>query len=271
MAVIVRNPDSIESVRCAFDSLPVDYRIISETDPESEGIRACLENHKLILVDSEVRMSHGKPLYTGLATVFENLKGIPVFLMAPGTLNVNKDSLQSQGLSGLIRKPLFPRDILAVLDEFARNPLPGFSPEQKVLSDIPEGQSLKILLAEDNPINTKLAVGLIQLRNWKVDCAVNGAEAVDKFRIRTYDLVLMDIQMPELDGLEATKKIREIEVFRGSNPTPVIAVSAHALKGDIEKALNSGMDDYIIKPFKPNELYSMIEKYTCKRTENEPI
>jgi CheY-like chemotaxis protein len=72
----------------------------------------------------------------------------------------------------------------------------------------------------------------------------------------------MDIQMPEMDGLEATRKIREIESSKGLQTTPVVALSAHAMKGDIDKALECGMNDYMTKPFKPNDLYQLIERLT---------
>jgi CheY-like chemotaxis protein len=87
-------------------------------------------------------------------------------------------------------------------------------------------------------------------------------EAVNRFMDQKYDLVLMDIQMPEMDGLEAARKIREYEQLKNLPPTPIIALSAHAMKGDIDKAIHAGMDDYITKPFKPSELYRVIEKLT---------
>ena len=88
------------------------------------------------------------------------------------------------------------------------------------------------------------------------------------FKLKSYDLVLMDIQMPEMDGMDATRKIREIEAMKGSKHTPIVALSAHAMKNDIDKALSCGMDDYITKPFKPKELYIIIDKLTQRNIEN---
>lgn len=183
-----------------------------------------------------------------------------------GTVNLNQDDLLSGGLLSILRKPLFPRDVKATLPDQSQQIDQSHSPGQQDRFEAPENRVLNILLAEDNPVNTRLAVGFIQLRNWKVDCAINGIEAVEKFRIKTYDLVLMDIQMPEMDGMEATRKIREIEEIEGLKPVPVVALSAHTMKRDIDKAMKSGMDDYITKPFKPNELYFLIEKLTRLKT-----
>jgi CheY-like chemotaxis protein len=167
----------------------------------------------------------------------KNLKDVPVIVMAPRTLTEHFKQIDGNA-----------------------------SPDQQDITETPISRTLHILLAEDNPINTKLAVGFIQLKNWKVDCAINGIDAVARFQEKSYDLILMDIQMPEMDGMEATRKIREIEAISRLKPVPVVALSAHAMKGDIDKALSCGMDDYITKPFKPNELYFLIEKLTRLKT-----
>lgn len=108
---------------------------------------------------------------------------------------------------------------------------------------------LRILLAEDNVVNQRLAVALLEKHGHSVVVAGNGREAVDTFAGNEFDAVLMDIQMPELDGIEATKKIREIEVELAKR-TPIIAMTAHAMAGDRERFLDAGMDDYIPKPIR---------------------
>ncbi len=121
---------------------------------------------------------------------------------------------------------------------------------------------LNILLAEDNPINQKVAVVNLNNMGHEVDVAKNGKEAVEKFLQNKYDLVFMDIQMPEMDGIEATKKIREIENERKvSRKIPIIAMTANTMEGDREKYLQAGMNDYVSKPFKQNELVSIFSKY----------
>jgi signal transduction histidine kinase/streptogramin lyase/ActR/RegA family two-component response regulator len=121
----------------------------------------------------------------------------------------------------------------------------------------------RILLAEDNMINQKLVVRLLENIGYLVDPVANGLEALTALESVAYDLVLMDIQMPEMDGLEATKKIREKETQQGDDTgpgIPIIAMTAHAMKDHREKCLEAGMDDYITKPVKPALLYEAINR-----------
>lgn len=119
-------------------------------------------------------------------------------------------------------------------------------------------QVLRILLAEDQIINRKIASELLIKQGWIVETAENGQIAVEKFKNGAFDLILMDVQMPIMDGYEATKQIRDLEKNTGMH-IPILAMTAHAMVGDAEKSLDCGMDDHITKPFKPNELYNSIE------------
>ncbi len=126
-------------------------------------------------------------------------------------------------------------------------------------------QKVRILLAEDNTINRKLALHLLEKFGFQADAVANGLEAVKALETAPYDLVLMDIQMPEMDGLEATQTIRSQTSNVMDHQIPIIALTAHAMKGDREICLNAGMDDYITKPIKPEELFSAIEKQIARR------
>lgn len=117
---------------------------------------------------------------------------------------------------------------------------------------------LRILVAEDQVINRRIAYELLTKHGWAVETAENGLLAVEKFKDAVFDIVLMDVQMPIMDGYEATKLIRELEKNTGKH-VPILAMTAHAMVGDAEKSLACGMDDHITKPFKPLELYNMIE------------
>ncbi len=121
-------------------------------------------------------------------------------------------------------------------------------------------QDISILLAEDNPINQKMVSILLGKAGFSVDIAENGRIAVAKALTRGYDIIFMDVQMPEMDGYEATAEIRAQE---GEKHVPIIAMTAHALKGDRERCLAAGMDDYIAKPVNPPELLAMIKKWTA--------
>ena len=110
---------------------------------------------------------------------------------------------------------------------------------------------LSVLLAEDNAVNVKLALRLLERMGYTADVAANGLEAIDAVERVSYDLVLMDVQMPELDGLEATREIRRRWPDR---PIRIVAMTANAMQGDRERCLAAGMDDYVSKPIRPDEL-----------------
>jgi two-component system sensor histidine kinase/response regulator len=121
-------------------------------------------------------------------------------------------------------------------------------------------QRVRILVAEDNPMNQKLVVILLKKAGYSVDAVENGRRAIQSLKLKAYDLILMDVQMPEMKGFEATQLIREME--GEAKHTPIIAMTAHAMKGDRERCLQAGMDDYISKPIEPQELFHAIDKWT---------
>jgi len=121
--------------------------------------------------------------------------------------------------------------------------------------------SLHVLVAEDNAVNQRLVVRLLEKRGHRIEVASNGREALAALKKARFDLVLMDVQMPEMDGLEATAAIREREKNDGTHQ-PVIALTAHAMKGDREKCLVAGMDGYLTKPIRPEELDEILKSYT---------
>jgi len=122
------------------------------------------------------------------------------------------------------------------------------------------GRRLRILLVEDNAVNQKLAVRLVEKQGHSVEVAGNGIEALAKLGGQDFDLILMDVQMPEMDGFETTAAIRSHERTSGAH-LPIIAMTAHALKGDRERCLEAGMDSYISKPMSSQELKVQIETW----------
>jgi osomolarity two-component system sensor histidine kinase NIK1 len=113
---------------------------------------------------------------------------------------------------------------------------------------------LQILLVEDNLVNQKLAARLLEKAGHAVTIAANGKEAIEQIACRQFDLVLMDVQMPEMDGLEATQTIRRQET--GGRRLPIVALTAHAMVGDREKCLEAGMDAYVTKPVQTQVLFA---------------
>jgi CheY-like chemotaxis protein len=123
----------------------------------------------------------------------------------------------------------------------------------------PHTGGISVLLVEDNIVNCKLAVLILERIGCQVDVACNGAEGVEKFKANTYAAIFMDCQMPVMDGYEATQAIREWEA--GNSHIPIIAVTANAMKGDKEKCLECGMDAYISKPLRPNDLQNAVSEW----------
>ena len=114
---------------------------------------------------------------------------------------------------------------------------------------------LRILLAEDNVVNQKLALRLLQQMGYRADLASNGIEAVESVQRQTYDLILMDVQMPEMDGLDASRRI--VATWPDSRPR-IVAMTANAMQGDREMCLAAGMDDYVTKPIRIDELVNAL-------------
>jgi CheY-like chemotaxis protein len=133
----------------------------------------------------------------------------------------------------------------------------------------PVAVSLHILVAEDNAVNQKLVARLLEKRGHSVEVVANGRKALGALNKRAYDLVLMDVQMPEMDGFEATREIRKREKETGLH-TQIIALTAHAMKGDRERCLEAGMDAYLTKPIRAKELDDLLENYITLRIARPP-
>jgi len=132
------------------------------------------------------------------------------------------------------------------------------SARQGLKADLALDIPIRILLAEDYIVNQKIAVRMFNKLGYEIDIVENGREAVERVQQSDYDLIFMDVQMPEMDGLEATRIIRKR--LRHNSPM-IIAMTANAMPEDREKCLEAGMDDYLSKPFKPRELQQILEKY----------
>jgi two-component system sensor histidine kinase/response regulator len=129
---------------------------------------------------------------------------------------------------------------------------------------------LSVLLVEDNAVNQRLAARLLEKRGHRVVVTANGREALAALEKGAFDLVFMDVQMPEMDGLEATAVIRKREQLSGKHQA-VIALTAHAMKGDEERCVAAGMDGYLSKPIRPQELDDILRGYVAHRRETANI
>jgi PAS domain S-box-containing protein len=193
------------------------------------------------------------------------LKEIPVVILTSIGERGDARRLESLGCSGYLVKPvkqLQLSDIIVTILNQKSMQRKGKSVPIVTRHTLAEQkhQKVRILVVEDNLMNQKLAVTIMQKAGYGVDAVENGIEAIEALKRSAYDLVFMDVQMPEMDGYEATKAIRRME--RENRYTPIIAMTAHAMKGDREKCLSAGMDDYIAKPLDLPEVVRSIEKWT---------
>ncbi len=182
--------------------------------------------------------------------------------------------LRAAGFAAWLPKPIRQSELFDTLASVLVN---GAVLERMVPPAVTQPSALvgrRILLVEDNEINRMVAMGILKKMQLVVDSAQNGAEALEALSRDTYDLVLMDCQMPVMDGYEATRRIRKNGMMEfeknGGAPSsasiPVIAMTAHAMLGDREKCMEAGMDDYIAKPVSPEDLEDLLEKWLMKKS-----
>jgi two-component system sensor histidine kinase/response regulator len=180
---------------------------------------------------------------------------------------------QELGVAAYLLKPIRQSElreaIARVLGAHAQNGAIPLVTRYSLHDGRDPGASLRLLLAEDNAVNQRLAVRLLEKRGHHVVVAGNGAEALAAMEKHEFDLVFMDVQMPEMDGLEATAVIREKEKTTGKH-VRIIALTAHAMKGDREKCITGGMDGYLTKPIRPQELDDVLEDFIDRRVAQAP-
>jgi CheY-like chemotaxis protein len=157
-------------------------------------------------------------------------------------------------------KPVLQSDLLEALSNVLRSRIQAPEASQLITGQtLRDGRKpLRVLLAEDNPVNQRVAARLLDKRGHVVVLAENGALALEALEQQKFDLILMDVQMPVMDGVQATAAIRQREITTGAH-IPIIAMTAHAMEGDRQRFLGSGMDGYISKPVHSRELFEVIE------------
>jgi len=195
---------------------------------------------------------------------------LPLLLLSSVGHEVRSDPrYQSAGFAGHLLKPLKPASLRAALGELLGAPAADASPAKGsgLAADVAERHPLKILLVEDNVVNQRLALRLLGKMGYDADVAGDGAEAVAAVERARYDLVLMDVQMPEMDGLEATRRIIE---GCGDERPRIVALTADAMQEDRDRCLAAGMDDYLSKPIRPAELTAALERAAPRRSPAPP-
>jgi signal transduction histidine kinase/DNA-binding response OmpR family regulator len=229
----------------------------------------------LILTDFQIPGMDGLDLARNIRAK-EAFKGVPIIILT--SLGNPEEARQCKeiGLDRFLTKPVRQVELYKVMESVLglskggkTQSIPKPATGQPVAEE--DRKAYKILLAEDYPINQKVAMRHLHGAGYQVDLAENGVESLEAIRRKHYDLILMDIQMPVMDGYGATKEIRrwdrgEKDNHQSRNHIPIIAMTAHVVKGYKEKCLEAGMDDYIAKPLRRKELLCMVEKWISSKS-----
>jgi len=236
--------ESVESGRAGLDRLetsmktdPFEIILLDWKMPEMDGMETCRQIH-----------------------LMTELWPTPKIIMATAYGRAEaRDQGQKNGLDGFVTKPVTQSTLYdAIMAAYGRNVITRPQRLDSYLTKAKMRHGARILLAEDNEINQQIALEILENAGLAVDVANDGREAVDAVKAQRYDLVLMDIQMPIMNGMEATAKIRE---FKTPAALPIIAMTAHAMAGDREKSLAVGMQDHVTKPIDPKALFNAIIRW----------
>jgi two-component system, sensor histidine kinase and response regulator len=233
--------------------------------------------YRMVLLDMQMPEMDGEQTLRAIKAD-PRIRDVEVIILTSMGQRGDAGRLESMGCAGYLVKPVKQSQlyeaIVTVLGRKPQKSLQAALVTRHTLSE-KKRQSVRILLAEDNPINTKLGVILLQKAGFSVDVVENGIQALEAVRKQHYNVVLMDVQMPEMDGLEATRLIRMQE--KKGEHIPIIALTAHAMQGDRELCLDAGMDDYLSKPLQPQDVIATLERWssdevvaTIDQMQNEP-
>jgi CheY-like chemotaxis protein len=219
----------------------------------------------LCILDIRMPDIDGYAVAAGIRSLDVSMSQIPLIALS-STLERDAQRCEKAGFNGFLSKPVRREKLLQMMGRVLRNgdgttgdpvnPKKKIHTQYSVREDLKH--SVRILLAEDNLVNQKLAKLMLGKAGYQVEVADNGKAAVEKYTATpdAFDLIFMDVQMPEMDGKEATRTIRQ----KGFESVPIIAMTAHAMKGDREMCLEAGMNDYLTKPIKREAVFAIIEK-----------
>ena len=230
----------------------------------------------LAILDMQMPDMDGVMLARAIRELPEGIM-LPLILLTSMGVRSDSPAFAGTAFASCLTKPIKPALLLEVLTRVvsgakakpARKSA-ALKPDRALAARLP----LRLLLCDDNVINQKVAAGLLQQLGYQVDIAANGLECLHALERKAYDLIFMDVQMPEMDGLEATRQIRE----RQNNPagavgfrsqTVVIAMTANAMQGDRDKCLAAGMDDYLSKPVRPQDIRMILERWGTRIQSSE--
>jgi len=224
--------------------------------------------YALVLLDGQMPEMDGFMLVERIKSS-PRLKETILMMLSSAAQHSAAERCRSLGVAAYLTKPIKQSELLdAILRLLNPAEHPGAQAKSASCRASPgtvaaEPSKWNILLAEDNPVNQRVAAGMLEKRGHTVTAVENGLEALQAVKVQRFDLVLMDLQMPEMDGFAATAAIRELEKTTGRH-LPIVAMTARAMKGDRECCLQAGMDGYVAKPINPKELLATIESLVSR-------
>tara|TARA_R110002095_G_scaffold105964_1_gene92701 strand:+ start:2671 stop:4197 length:1527 start_codon:yes stop_codon:yes gene_type:complete len=192
------------------------------------------------------------------------LEAATILMLSSADRQIFNDRCEGFGISAFLEKPVSQSDLLDAIMTALKGPL---LEQDRAIKIEETTQSLNILVAEDTPANQKVITAILNKRGHNIVIANNGREAIERLRSDSFDVMLMDVQMPTMDGLQATALIREQEA-ESKDHIPIIAMTAYAMRGDRDKCLKSGMDDYIAKPIDAKKLIGLVERHANESAPN---
>jgi CheY-like chemotaxis protein len=206
------------------------------------------------------------PAMDGFATARSMLalpscQGLAMILMSSAGLKGEAHRLRDVGVAAYLSKPFVPDDVAQVLERVLSSSASLKSKVQTRSPEVPKHIGLNVLLVEDHKVNQQLAIALLKRWGHSVSLAENGQQALNMLAEKRFDLVLMDMMMPVMDGLEATRRFRAVEQLPR---TPIVAMTANAMQSDRDNCLAAGMDDYLSKPIDTRELQTILRRYEPK-------
>ncbi len=287
----VRQPQLADLRLLVVDDNPTNCRILTlqtskwgmiargaQSAEQALGWLRAGESFDLAILDMQMPGMDGLMLAREIRKL-PNAAKMPLVLLTSMGVHENNPELASLGFSTCLTKPIKPSQLYEVLVRIvsgikpALKTAPAVSRLDRTLADrLP----LRVLLCDDNAINQKVASRLLQQMGYQPDTAANGVEALAALDRKSYDLIFMDVMMPELGGIEATHEIRNRQQQQTQFPTyksPIIivAITANAMQGDREKCLAAGMDDYLAKPIRPEEMRAVLEKWAATAAMETPL
>ncbi|WP_437228697.1 response regulator [Planctomicrobium sp. SH661] len=239
---------------------PVAVAGAAEAIQELEASAARNEAYDLVITDASMPDVDGFTLAERI-TEADHLASTVVMMLSSVDRQIGIEQCEKLGIKSYLTKPIKQSDLFDAIASVLDLSVTFEDNSSSATQRFPQIRPLRILLAEDSLANRKLALGLLSRWGHQITVATTGREALDELKKGTFDLVLMDVQMPEMDGLTATRLIREEEAFGSGAHLPIIAMTAHAMKGDRERCLAAGMDDYVSKPIRPFDLASVLSHY----------